>query len=153
MIHIASNEKICFGMIGSKQFCRSERCRTKAHKSKSNKFVMTAQGGWFIPGKPNLEGTPNAFVAPFLDASKITEDTSYDLVKSFTSRTTPDWERFIFDSQEEWEDLQACKLAKIQESGDSDDQDDDDKDDDAMWEGKLKLTSPHHHWRGECFIG
>jgi hypothetical protein len=129
-------------MIGTKRYCQSEQCRTKAHKSKSSKFVMSTQGGWFIPGKPNLEGTPNVFVAPFLDALKITEDTSYDLVKSFTSRTTPGWERFILDSQEEWEELQVRKLANIQESGDSDEQDDDDEDDGTMWEGKLKLTSP-----------
>jgi hypothetical protein len=103
---------------------------------------MGAQGGWFIPGKPNLEGTPNAFVAPFLDASKITEDTSYDLAKALTSRTTPEWERFILDTQEEWEELQVRKLANIQESGDSDDQEDDDEDSGTMWEGKLTLTSP-----------
>jgi hypothetical protein len=141
LVHIDANEKICFGMIGTKRFCRSERCRTKAHKGKSSKFVMSTQGGWFIPGKPNLEGSPNAFLAPFLDDSKITEDTSYDLVKAFTSRTTPEWERFILESQEEWEELQARKLANIQESGDSDAQDDDDEDDGTLWEGKLKLTS------------
>jgi hypothetical protein len=142
LIHIEASERICFGLIGTRRFCRSDRCRTKAHKGKSSKFVMEAQGGWFIPGKPNLEGTPNAFVAPFLDASKITEDTSYDLAKALTSRTTPEWERFILDTQEEWEELQVRKLANIQESGDSDDQEDDDEDSGTMWEGKLTLTSP-----------
>ena len=142
LIHIEASERICFGLIGTKRFCRSDRCRTKAHKGKSSKFVMGAQGGWFIPGKPNLEGTPNAFVAPFLDASKITEDTSYDLAKSLTSRTTPEWESFILDTQEEWEELQARKLANIQESGDCNDQEDNDEDSGTMWEGKLTLTSP-----------
>ena len=137
LIFIEADEKLCFGMIGSKRFCRSDRCKTKAHKSKSNKFTMGCQGGWFIPGKPNLEGVPNAFVAPFLDASKITEDTAYDLQKKYTSRTTPEWERFILDAQEEWEELQARRLANIQESGDSDEQDDEDDDDEeTMWEGK-----------------
>ena len=99
---------------------------------------------WLVhPRKPNLEGVPNAFAAPFLDASKITKDTAYDLQNNFTSCTTPEWERFIVDTQEEWEKLQARRLANIQESGDSYKQDDEDDDNKGtMWEGKLILNSP-----------
>jgi hypothetical protein len=74
LVYVGAEEKICFGMIGTRQFCRSKVCRTKAHKS--NKFSMECKAGWFLAGKSNQVGQPNAFVHPFLGASKITEDTT-----------------------------------------------------------------------------
>ncbi len=90
-----------------------------------------------------MRAYPTHSLPSFLNASKITEDTAYDLQKSFISRTTPEWERFILDTQEEWEKLQARQLANIQELGDSNEQDDEDVDNQGtMWEGKLTLKSP-----------
>ena len=50
---------------------------TKSHKT--NKFVMGVKGGWFLMGKPNQTGQPNAFICPFLDASKVTQTTTLTL--------------------------------------------------------------------------
>ena len=72
MLHVSADEKICFGMIGTHHFCQSASCKTKAHKS--NKFTMGCRGGWFLAGKSNQLGQPNAFVRPFIDGSKLTED-------------------------------------------------------------------------------
>ena len=71
LVYVAADDGICFGMIGMKRFCRSKNCRTKAH---GNKFSMGTKGRWFIPGKSNLTGQPNAFIRLFLDALKITKD-------------------------------------------------------------------------------
>jgi hypothetical protein len=59
LIYVAADEGICFGMIGTKRFCRSKNCKTKAH---GKKFLMGTKGRWFILGKSNLSGQPNAFV-------------------------------------------------------------------------------------------
>jgi hypothetical protein len=125
-------------MIGTRQFCRSEMCRTKAHKS--NKFAIGCKGGWFLAGKSNQVGQPNAIVRPFLDASKITEDAMMTL-KSGERRTTAEWEEFIGEAQEEWEEVQLWTLENNQESL-GDDEQDDDKDESLMWEGDLMLKSP-----------
>jgi hypothetical protein len=95
MFYVGCKEKICFGMIGTRQFCRSKTCKTKAHKS--NKFAMGCKGGWFLAGKSNQVGQPNAFVRPFLDDSKITEDTLMTL-RSGEQRTTAEWEEFISEA-------------------------------------------------------
>jgi hypothetical protein len=88
LMYVGADDKICFGMIGTKRFCRSKGCTTKAHKPKANKFMMgRSKDGWFISGKSNLTGQPNCFIYPFLNASKITEDTALSL-KSYSERRT-----------------------------------------------------------------
>jgi hypothetical protein len=79
LVYVGVEDKICFGLIGTKQFCRSEACKVKAHKNKNNKFLMGTKGGWFLVAKSNLMGQPSAFVWPFLNALKITEDTALTL--------------------------------------------------------------------------
>ena len=128
-------------MIGTKRFCRSKVCRTKSHKPKAKKFAMGCKDGWFISGKTDLMGQPNLFVYPFLDASKITEDTFLSLNSYSECRTTEEWEDFIFKAQEVWEELQARTLKNIQEGHNDDDQEDED-DDQLMEEGDLILLKP-----------
>jgi hypothetical protein len=134
MIYVGSKEKLCFGMIGTRRFCRSEVCKTKAHKS--NKFAMDCKGRWFIAGKSIQMGQPNAFVRPFLDASRITEDVTMTL-KCGEQRTMAKWEEFIVETQDEWEEIQLWRLENIQESL-GDDEQDDDKEDSLMWELKCE---------------
>jgi hypothetical protein len=43
LVYIGTEEKICFGMIGLRQFCHSKVCKTKAHKS--TKSSMGCKGG------------------------------------------------------------------------------------------------------------
>jgi hypothetical protein len=141
LVYIAADEKTGFRMIGTKRFCWSKVCRTKSHKPKAKKFAMGCKDGWFISGKTDLMGQPNLFVYPFLDASKITEDTFLSLKSYSERRTTEEWEDFIFKAQEEWEELQACTLENIQEGHNNDDQEDKD-DDQLMEEGDLILLKP-----------
>jgi hypothetical protein len=83
-------------------------------------------------------GQPSAFVWPFLDALKITEDTALTLKNAvLDQRTTAEWEEFIFAAQEEWEEMEAHTLENIQEVGDDDG--DDVSDDQA--EDTLVLSS------------
>jgi hypothetical protein len=56
--------------------------------------MQGARGGWFIPAKPTANGGLTAFVEPFLDVNKITEDTK-ELLKAMVPRTTDDWEVFM----------------------------------------------------------
>jgi hypothetical protein len=143
MFYVGCEKKICFGMIGTRRFCRSETCKTKAHKS--NKFAMGCKGGWFLlAGKSNQVGQPNAFVRPFLDDSKITEDTLMTL-RSGEQRTTAKWEEFILEAQDEWEEVQLRTLDNIQEDL-GDDKQDDNKDDSIMWEGDLLMRSHPSDW-------
>jgi hypothetical protein len=79
LVYVRAEDKICFGMIGTKRFCWSVSCRIKAHKLKFNKFLMRTKDGWFLAGKSNLAGQPNAFIRSFLDGSKVTEDTALTL--------------------------------------------------------------------------
>jgi hypothetical protein len=72
MVYVGAEEKLCFRMIGSKRFCRSEVCSIMSHKT--SKFSMGVKGGWFLAGKSTQAGRPNAFTFPFLDGSKITEN-------------------------------------------------------------------------------
>jgi hypothetical protein len=64
---------------------------------------MGCDGGWFIATKSQvLTGKPTAFIAPFLDLAKITEDMLSALKKPLTRKTTVEWEVFILEAQEEW---------------------------------------------------
>ena len=72
MVLVEQSMDLCFGMIGGKCFCLSEGCRAKSH---AKKFQMGCERGWFIPSKSQvLIGGATAFIAPFLDAAKITDD-------------------------------------------------------------------------------
>jgi len=108
--------------------------------------MMGARGGWFLPAKTTLSGEPTAFIHPFLDVSKITQETGESLLE-MDMRTTDDWERCIAISQEEWEDLESRGLGNIQE-GMGVDEDDDVDDEDSkereceMCEGTLHLKKP-----------
>ncbi len=53
LVYVGVDDKICFELIGTMRFCRSESCRIKAHKNKNNKFAMGTKGGWFLAGKGN----------------------------------------------------------------------------------------------------
>ncbi len=118
LVYIGVDDKICFGLIGTKQFCRSKFCKVKAHKNKNNKFAMGTKGGWFLAAKSNLMGQPSAFVWPFLDALKLTKDAALTLKNASMDRqTTAEWEEFIFEAQEEWEEVEAHTLENIQEVG------------------------------------
>ncbi len=106
LICIEADAKICFGMVGTKRFCRSTGCRVKSHASK--KFNMGCNAGWFLASKSQpLMGTPTAFITPFLDAFKITEDTREVLTNMLDRKTTEEWEEFIAEAKEEWEEVQA----------------------------------------------
>jgi hypothetical protein len=93
LVYVGVDDKICFGLIGTKRFCRSKLCRIKAHKNKNNKFAMGTKGGWFMVGKGNLAGQPSAFMWPFLDALKITENMALTLKNALVDQhTTAEWE-------------------------------------------------------------
>ncbi len=62
LVYVVAENKICFGMIGTKHFCCSKSCKIKVHKLKSNKFSMGTKDGWSLAGKSNLAGQSNAFV-------------------------------------------------------------------------------------------
>ncbi len=89
-------------------------------------------------------GQPNAFVHPFLDAAKITKDTTMTL-KSGEHCTTAEWEEFIAQAQEEWEDLQLRRLENIQKSL-GDNKQDNNNDSTLLWEGDLMLKNPSGVW-------
>jgi hypothetical protein len=116
---------------------------TQAHKLKANKFTMGgSKDGWFISGKSNLTGQPNCFIYLFLDASKITEDTALSLKSYSEWRMMAEWEEFIFEVQEEWEELQARAMLENIQEGHGDDNQDDDNEDLFMCEGNLILSKP-----------
>lgn len=72
---------------------------------------------------------------------KITKDTALSLKRYAKCQTTPEWEVFIFEAQDKWEDLQAQATLKImQEGGNSNNQDDDDEDG-FICEGKPVFTN------------
>ena len=99
-----------------------------------------------MPAKTTLSGEPTVFIHPFLDVNKITQETE-ELLLEMNKRTSNDWERFIANSQEEWEDLESRGLGNIQE-GVGVDEDDDVDDEDSeeskyeMCEGSLHLRKP-----------
>jgi hypothetical protein len=141
LVYAGVDNKICFGLIGTKRFCWSKSHRIKAHKNKNNKFVMGTKGGWFLVGKGNLAGQPSAFLCSCLDALKITKNTALTLKNAFVDRcTTAEWEDFIFEAQEEWDSVEAQTLENIQESSLGDDDVDDDSDD--LIKGDLALSAP-----------
>ena len=74
MLYVSADDKICFRLIGLKHFCHKPGCTIKSHKN--NKFAMGSTGGWFIAAKSNQMKDPSAFVQPFLDVNKITENTA-----------------------------------------------------------------------------
>ncbi len=143
LIYVGADGNICFGVIGTKHFCRIKGCSTKAHKSKANKFGMGgSKDCWFILGKSNLTGQPNCFIYPFLDTAKITENTTLSLKSYSEWWMAAEWEEFIFEVQEEWEELQAhAMLENIQEGHGDGDQDNDNKDL-FMCEGNLIVSKP-----------
>jgi hypothetical protein len=109
------------------------------HRNKNNKFAMGTKGGWFLAAKSNLMGQPSVFVWPFLDALKLTKDAALTLKNALMDRqTTAEWEEFIFEAQEEWEEVEAHTLENIQEVGDNDV----DNASDNQVEGDLVLSSP-----------
>jgi hypothetical protein len=99
-------EALCFGLVGARCFCRSSDCRIKTHQKK---MKMGCNLGWFIATKSQVfTGKPAAFVTPFLDSSKITEDTLATLADPLTMKRTAEWEAFIIEAQEEWREFEAC---------------------------------------------
>ena len=98
------------------------------------------KGRWFLAGKRNLAGQPNTFTSPFLDASKITENTILILNSPLKQRTTAKWDYFIAKAQEEWEEVQAHALENIQENLGDDDYDD--EEDAIYFKGELTLSKP-----------
>jgi hypothetical protein len=103
-----------------------------------------------VPAKTPLSGGATAFVEPFLDVNKITEDTA-SLLKFMEKRTTADWINFIGVCHEEWDDLEAQNLlgGNIQEAGGDDDEDEMDEDEEEdegddydLCEGNLELENP-----------
>jgi hypothetical protein len=145
LVCVRADERICFGIIGNRRFCRSKGCKVKAH-TKTRFSMMGARGGWFLPAKSTLSGEPTAFIQPFLDINKITQETGeilFDMIK----RTTDVWERFIASAQEDWEDLESHGLGNIQEGAGVDKDDNVDNDDSEeseyeMCEGTLHLKKP-----------
>ena len=148
LVFVGAGDRVCLGLIGSggnRRFCHSRGCKIKAHRK--TRFAMQgARGGWFIPVKPTANGGLTAFVEPFLDVNKITEDTK-DLLKMMTPRTTADWEKCMLVCHEEWDDLEAQGLDDIEEGegvGDEDEmeEDDEEEEDHDLWEGNMFLRSP-----------
>jgi hypothetical protein len=87
------------------EFCCSDVCNVKSH---TKKFRMGCDGGWFIATKSQvLTGKPTAFIAPFLDSEKITEDMLSVLKNPRIRKTTAEWEVFILEAQEEWADFET----------------------------------------------
>jgi hypothetical protein len=108
--------------------------------------MQGARGGWFIPAKPTANGGLTAFVEPFLDVNKITEDTK-EILTAMVPRTTDDWENFMSICHEEWDDLEAQGLDNIEEDGGDVDEDEMDEDDEEereydLCEGNMALRSP-----------
>ena len=140
MLYVGADNNICFGLIGSKRFCRKLGCTIKSHKN--NKFAMGSTGGWFLAAKSNQMKDPSAFVRPLLDANKITKNTALILKNPLSQRTTAQWEVFIAEAQEEWEEEQAVGvLDNISEDSGSDEDSKDDRSED-MNEGDLHLVHP-----------
>jgi hypothetical protein len=99
MVLVEQSMDLCFGMIEGKRFCLSKGCCTKLH---AKKFQMGCEQGWFIPSKSQvLIGGATAFIAPFMDASKITDDSLAFLKNSLIPKTTAEWEEFIMEAKKE----------------------------------------------------
>ena len=143
LVYVGADKRVCLGLIGSggnRRFCRSRGCNIKAHRK--TRFAMQgARGGWFIPAKPTANGGLTAFVEPFLDVNKITEDTK-DILKTMVPRTTDDWEGFMSICHEEWDELESQGLDNIEEDGGGGDEDDMDEDE----EEEGKTTSARGIW-------
>ena len=150
LVYVGADERVCLGLIGNnaKRFCRTRGCKVKAHRK--TRFGMSgARGGWFIPAKTPLNGGPTAFVEPFLDVNKITEDTA-TLLKIMEKQTTADWVHFVGVCHYEWNDLEAQSLLdNIQEVGGDDDEDEMEEDDEEdegedydLCEGNLEFDNP-----------
>jgi hypothetical protein len=140
MLYVGAKDKICFRLIGSKRFCRKPGCTIKSHKNK--KFAIGTSGGWFIAAKSNQMKDPSAFVRPFLDVNKITENTTLTQKNPLSQRTTALWEVFIAEAQEEWEEEQAVGVLDDihEDSGSSKDSKDNRSED--VNEGDLHLAHP-----------
>ncbi len=93
-------------------------CNVELH---TKKFQMGCDQGWFIATKSQvLTGKPTAFIAPFLDLAKITEDMLSILRNPLTRKTTAEWEVIIMEAQEEWEDYKTrhpLRMVEEQSSG------------------------------------
>ena len=146
LVYVGADKRLCFGLIGNKCFCCSRECKVKSH-TKTRFSMMGARGGWFLPAKSTLIGEPTAFVQPFLDVNKITQETEYHL-KEMEKRTTADWENFMAVCCEEWDNLVTRGLDNIQEGvgfGKVLGMDDDEEDGDSKYnlcEGNLNLKKP-----------
>jgi hypothetical protein len=106
LVEVGRTEGLCFGLIGNggKRFCRSTGCKVRNH---ANKFRMGCEAGWFIAAKGQVvTKTPSAFVAPFLDSAKVTEDTLAFVSNALNCKTMVEWESFIEDAKAEWEDFE-----------------------------------------------
>jgi hypothetical protein len=109
--------------------------------------MMGARGGWFLPVKSTLIGEPTAFIQPFLDVNKITQETEYHL-KEMKKRTTADCKNFMAVCHEEWDNLVTQGLDNIQEGvrfGEDKEMNDNEEDDDSKYdlcEGNLNLKQP-----------
>jgi hypothetical protein len=89
-------EALCFGLVGLRRFCRSSDCKIKAHDTK---MKMGCDSGWSIAMKSQvLTGKPAVFLTPFLDSSKITEDTLCVLRDPLTRKMMVELELFILDA-------------------------------------------------------
>jgi hypothetical protein len=138
MVCIRVREEICFGFVGTKRFCRAARCCIRAHQKK---FDMKCEKGWFMASK-SQQGTGSlaAFVMPFLDAAKVSEDILDTLKDQFVCKTTEEWEEFIWDAHEEWVELSLQRpLHGIREQSSMEDED---KESVESVEGKMTLTLP-----------
>ncbi len=62
-----------------------------------------------------MAGKPTAFIAPFLDLAKITEHMLSILRNPLTRKTTAEWEVFIMEAQEEWEDYETRRPQQMVE--------------------------------------
>ena len=123
-----------------KRFCRKPGCTIKSHKN--NKFAMGSTGGWFLVAKSNQIKDPSAFVRPFLDVNKITKNIALILKNLLSQRTTAQWEVFIAEAQEEWEEEQVVGvLDDIHKDSESGEDSKDDRSED-MNEGDLHLAHP-----------
>ncbi len=137
-ICIKIGEEICFGFMGMKRFCRAAGCRIRAHQKK---FDMKCKQGWFMTSKGKQgTGSPAAFITPYLDTAKVSEDVLHTLGNAFVRKTTKEWEEFIQDTQEEWEELLLQHpLGEITEHSSMEEEEEDSVE---SVEGKIHLTSP-----------
>jgi hypothetical protein len=113
---------------------------------------MGCELGWFITAKgQSVAKTPTAFVMPFPDSAKITKDTLTILKNPNTKKTTAQWEVFISDAKEEWEEFKARSPLGVVEEISSKDSEEVDNDSIGSTEGELfdgSYFSPDNfHWK------